>query len=158
MGRRTITVTLNGEVVSSVAEDRVTLAEWLRRSQGLTGVHVGCEHGVCGMCTVLVDDQPVKACLLLSVQADGHRVRTVESVAEDGELGPTQRALNEHHGLQCGFCTPAFVMVATSIIESGICMNETELRDELAGIICRCTGYDGIVRAIRRVMEEEGSP
>lgn len=157
MAEQSISLKLNGRHVTAVADDRITLAEWLRRSQGLTGTHVGCEHGVCGMCTVLFDKEPVKSCLVLSVQADGHEIRTIESVAIDGEMSPVQRALHEHHGLQCGFCTPAFVMAATAIVESGVQMKETELREELAGIICRCTGYEGIIQGIQQVIDEGGA-
>ncbi|HEX3736665.1 MAG TPA: (2Fe-2S)-binding protein, partial [Solirubrobacterales bacterium] len=117
-----------------------------------TGTHVGCEQGVCGMCTVLLDGEAVKGCLLLAPQLDGHEVRTVESLAEGGELGPLQQAFKDAHGLQCGFCTPGMLMTATALKESGRKLDRDGIREEMSGVLCRCTGYEGIVNAVDAVL------
>ncbi|MBS1677858.1 MAG: (2Fe-2S)-binding protein [Actinobacteria bacterium] len=147
-----ITVTVNGTVHREQVSPRMHVADFLRRGLGLTGTHVGCEQGVCGMCTILLDGDAVKSCLMLAPQLDGREVRTVESLAEGGELAPVQRAFKEAHGLQCGFCTPGFLMTATALKESGRSLDREEIRDELSGVICRCTGYEGIVNAVDRVL------
>jgi aerobic-type carbon monoxide dehydrogenase small subunit (CoxS/CutS family) len=123
------------------------LADFLREEIGLTGTHLGCEQGVCGMCTVLLDGLPVKSCLVLTPQADGRDVRTVESLAGDGELSALQQKFHEKHAVQCGFCTPAFLLVAHSLSTERIC-GRRELRESLSGVLCRCTGYRGIVDAV----------
>jgi aerobic carbon-monoxide dehydrogenase small subunit len=137
-------------------EARWLLSDVLRHVVGLTGTHVGCEHGVCGCCTVLVDGQPARSCLMLAVQADGCAITTVEGLAgTDGELHPLQEAFRRHHGLQCGFCTPGFLMTALPIYRRAGEMSDDELRDAIGGQLCRCTGYAGILAAIRGAAELE---
>lgn len=149
MSEQHLRTSINGEVVEDAVAPRMSLADFLRHRRRLTGTHVGCEHGVCGSCTVLFDGQAVKSCLLLAVQAHGHRIRTVESLAGPGGLHPLQAAFRDAHGLQCGFCTPGFLMTAVALAESRPgSLTEEELRDELAGNLCRCTGYQGIVAAV----------
>jgi aerobic carbon-monoxide dehydrogenase small subunit len=154
-GSRTpITIKVNGVERSMEVEGRWLLSDVLRRGLGLTGTHVGCEQGVCGCCTVLVDGEPARSCLLLAVQADGAEVETVESLAsDDGTLHPLQEAFRQHHGLQCGYCTPGFLMGAMPIYEDAPGMSDDELREALAGQLCRCTGYVGILRAVRAAGE-----
>jgi aerobic-type carbon monoxide dehydrogenase small subunit (CoxS/CutS family) len=151
-----ISVTVNGTVHREVVEPRMHAADFLRRVLGLTGTHVGCEQGVCGMCTVLLDGEAVKGCLLLAPQLDGHEVRTVESLAEGGELGPLQQAFKDAHGLQCGFCTPGMLMTATALKESGRKLDRDGIREEMSGVLCRCTGYEGIVNAVDAVLNGAG--
>jgi aerobic-type carbon monoxide dehydrogenase small subunit (CoxS/CutS family) len=151
-----ITVTVNGAEHRERVEPRMHAADFLRRVLGLTGTHVGCEQGVCGMCTVLLDGEAVKGCLLLAPQLDGRDVRTVESLATNGKLAPLQQAFKDAHGLQCGFCTPGFLMTATALAESGRRLDRDEIRDEISGVLCRCTGYEGIVNAIDTVLNGEG--
>ena len=147
-------LTVNGVVVERDIEPRRSLSDFLREDLGLTGTHVGCEHGVCGCCTVLVDDRPVRSCLMFAVQAAGHEVKTVEGLAgPDGELSPLQQAFKEHHGLQCGFCTPGFLMLASTFYEGAGEMSDEEIREALGGQLCRCTGYVGIVNAVRAAGE-----
>jgi len=151
----TISVVVNGKTYERSIAARITLADFLRNELGLTGTHLGCEHGVCGACTVLVDGQTVRSCLMFAVQAQGRSVRTVEGLAEsDGSLNPLQRAFREKHGLQCGFCTPGFLMTATELLESDPEPNETKIREVLTGNLCRCTGYSGIVEAILQAAQE----
>ncbi len=145
-------MTINGAPVSGPADPRVHLADFLRHVAGLTGTHVGCEHGVCGACTVLVDGQPVRACLMLAVQADGAQVETVEGLAKGGELSPLQQAFARFHGLQCGFCTPGMLMTLEALLREKPAASEEEVRDALSGNICRCTGYEGIVDAALSVV------
>ncbi|MGD9737098.1 MAG: (2Fe-2S)-binding protein [Solirubrobacterales bacterium] len=152
-----ITVTVNGTVHREQVSPRMHAADFLRQRLGLTGTHVGCEQGVCGMCTVLLDGEAVKGCLLLAPQLDGRELRTVESLAEDGELAPLQQAFKDAHGLQCGFCTPGFLMTATALRESGRRLEREEIREEISGVLCRCTGYEGIVTAVDRVLNGESS-
>ena len=145
-----IDLVVNGERRSGAAEPRRTLADYLRDDLGLTGTHVGCEHGVCGACTVLVDDEPVRSCLMLAVQAGGSEIRTIEGLANDGAMNPLQQALWESHSFQCGFCTPGFVMQITALLEENPTPNEAQIRDSLSGNICRCTGYESIVDGVLR--------
>jgi carbon-monoxide dehydrogenase small subunit len=140
---------VNGEPMKGVAEPRTLLVDFLRHELGLTGTHVGCEHGVCGACTILVDDQPVRSCLILAVQARGTQVRTVEGLAQDEQLDPLQTAFHEKHGLQCGFCTPGMLMAGTALLERNPDPDENEIREYLSGNVCRCTGYMGIVDAVK---------
>jgi aerobic-type carbon monoxide dehydrogenase small subunit (CoxS/CutS family) len=147
-----ITVTVNGQRYRRHVEPRMHLADFLRRELGLTGTHIGCEQGVCGNCTVLVNGEPVKSCLMLAPQADGEEIRTVESLAGD-ELSPLQQAFKDAYALQCGYCTPGFLMLVTAIAESGAQPGRKELRDQLAGVLCRCTGYDHIVTAVEQYLE-----
>jgi carbon-monoxide dehydrogenase small subunit len=150
MSRHVVTFTVNGVARRVELEARRTLAETLRESCGLTGTHVGCEHGVCGACTVLVDDVPMRSCLMFGVQAEGAAIRTIEGLAAgDGTLNVLQQAFQDHHGLQCGFCTPGFLMLATWLLERPVMLDETSLREVLSSNLCRCTGYQGILDAVR---------
>jgi aerobic-type carbon monoxide dehydrogenase small subunit (CoxS/CutS family) len=143
-----IAVTVNEELWEREVEPRRLLVDFLRHDLGLYGTHVGCEQGVCGMCTVLLDGQPVKSCLMLAVQADGRSIRTVESLAEGDDLHPLQTAFREAHALQYGYCTPGFLMTAVALDERGAPLDRDTIRDELAGVLCRCTGYQNIVTAV----------
>jgi aerobic carbon-monoxide dehydrogenase small subunit len=146
--RQDVTFTVNGEKRTIRVEPRRSLADALREDCGLTGTHLGCEHGVCGACTVLVDDQPVRSCLMFAVQAEGARVRTVEGLASGDQLHPLQQAFWDHHGLQCGFCTPGFLILAVSILEREPDIAEPELREALSSNLCRCTGYQNILKSV----------
>jgi carbon-monoxide dehydrogenase small subunit len=145
-----VELTVNGEPRRASTEARKTLADFLRDDLRLTGTHVGCEHGVCGACTVLVDNEPVRSCLMFAVQASGHDVRTIEGLAVDGEMNPLQQALWESHSFQCGFCTPGFVMQITALLEEDPHPDEAKIREVLSGNICRCTGYQSIVEGVLR--------
>jgi carbon-monoxide dehydrogenase small subunit len=151
--RAQVELTLNRERARLDVPVRRTLADALRE-HGLTGTHLGCEHGICGACTVLLDGEPVRACLLLAVQAHGHEVRTIEGLATGDVLHPVQRAFHEHRALQCGFCTPGFVMLAVGILEREPEASEQRLRHLLASNLCRCTGYTPIVEAVRAAQRE----
>jgi carbon-monoxide dehydrogenase small subunit len=141
---------VNGESRSVRVEPRKSLADTLREDCRLTGTHLGCEHGVCGACTVLLDGEPVRSCLMLALQAQGHAVRTVEGLAaEDGTLHPLQQAFWEHHALQCGFCTPGFLMLAAGLLESAGPLTDEMIDDALSSNLCRCTGYQNISEAVR---------
>jgi carbon-monoxide dehydrogenase small subunit len=145
-----VQVTVNGRTWNEAVESRVTLADFLRERCGLTGTHLGCEHGVCGACTVLVDGEAVRGCLMFAVQADGCEVTTVEGIASpDGTLSPVQEALRDCHGLQCGFCTPGFVTTITALLADNPDPSDEEIRVGLSGNVCRCTGYQGIIAAVR---------
>ena len=146
----TVALTVNGAPRRMSVEARKTLADALREDLGLTGTHLGCEHGVCGACTVLVDGDAVRSCLMFAVQADGADVVTVEGLAPaDGQLSDVQQAMHACHGLQCGFCTPGFVVTITALLERNPDPDDDEIRDALSGNLCRCTGYQGIVKAVR---------
>ena len=148
-GPRAIKTTVNGDVFERSAEPRLLLSDFLRHELGLTGTHVGCEHGVCGACTVLLDGEPVRSCLLLAVQADGHEIETVESLASrPDQLHPLQEAFRDAHGLQCGFCTAGVLMTILPFLEENPDPTEHEVRHALSGNICRCTGYQHIVDAV----------
>jgi aerobic carbon-monoxide dehydrogenase small subunit len=149
-----VALTLNGGPASFSAPARWTLADALRERLGATGTHLGCEHGVCGTCTVLLDGEPVRACLVLAVQADGRAVETVEGLARDEELAPLQRAFHEHHALQCGFCTPGFLMAATALVRGRPDSTPEQVREALSGNLCRCTGYTPIVAAVQAVLAD----
>ncbi|MFE5703432.1 (2Fe-2S)-binding protein [Rhodococcus koreensis] len=150
-----IELTVNGERAAIDIEPRKTLADALREDLGLTGTHLGCEHGVCGACTVLVDGGPVRACLMFAVQADGSSVTTVEGMAaDDGTLHPLQRAFCDRHGLQCGFCTPGMLMSALDLLHREVEPSRERIREEMSGNICRCTGYVGIVDAVEAASTE----
>jgi carbon-monoxide dehydrogenase small subunit len=144
-----VRVTVNGVAREGEVEPRTTLADFLRHGLGLTGTHVGCEHGVCGACNVLLDGRAVRSCLMLAVQADGARIETVESLAVDGRLHPIQEAFREAHGLQCGFCTPGMLMAVRELLAERPDPSDAEIREALGGQICRCTGYQPIVAAVR---------
>jgi aerobic-type carbon monoxide dehydrogenase small subunit (CoxS/CutS family) len=144
---RSIRVTVNGKDYERTVESRISLADFLRHELGLTGTHLGCEHGVCGACTVLVDGHTARACLMLAVQSDGERVRTVEGLADGETLNPLQQAFWDKHGLQCGFCTPGVLMTLTELLAENPDPTEAEVREALSGHLCRCTGYHNIVAA-----------
>jgi carbon-monoxide dehydrogenase small subunit len=154
---RTIRVRVNGEDHDAVVDPRLTLADFLRHDLGLTGTHVGCEHGVCGICNVLVDGRSVRSCLMLAVQADGRQVETIESLAEGDKLHPIQEAFIEEHGLQCGFCTPGFVMSIKELLDRNPRPTDEEILDVLGGSICRCTGYRAILRAVHNAAAKLGA-
>src|SRR2546425_5954008 len=148
------TFSVNGERVRIDVDPRRTLADALREDLGLTGTHIGCEHGVCGACTVLIDGEPVRSCLMFAVQADGREIRTVEGLANGEALHPLQRAFMEHHGLQCGFCTPGFLMLAVGVLEREPDIGDAELIEALSSNLCRCTGYQNIIKAVRAAAAE----
>jgi len=150
VGEVDVTIRVNGEHRRGTIEPRLTLADYLRERCGLTGTHLGCEHGVCGACTVLVDGEAVRSCLVFAVQAEGHEVTTVEGLGgPDGGLSTVQAAFRDHHGLQCGFCTPGFVVSVTAFLRDNPDPTDAEIRDALSGNLCRCTGYQGIIAAVR---------
>jgi carbon-monoxide dehydrogenase small subunit len=152
MDERDVTVVVNGAPYTALVEDRKTLAEFLREDCGLTGTHLACEHGVCGACTVLVDGTAVRSCLLFAKQAEQSEVTTIEGLTpEDGSLNPVQQAFADHHGLQCGFCTPGFIVSVTAFLRDNPAPTEEEIRVALSGNLCRCTGYQGIVQAVMEV-------
>jgi carbon-monoxide dehydrogenase small subunit len=155
MSTTEITLEVNGAAVRGRTEPRTTLADFLRDHLGLTGTHLGCEHGVCGACTVLLDQRAVRSCLVLAVQAEGRAVQTVEGLAgPDGELHPLQDAFSELHALQCGFCTPGFLMAASEFLRDQPHPNEAQVREALSGNLCRCTGYVNIVKAVLAAAEQ----
>jgi aerobic carbon-monoxide dehydrogenase small subunit len=145
---------VNGCAYQVRVEPRRTLADALREDCGLTGTHLGCEHGVCGACTVLVDGDPVRSCLMFAVQVEGAEVRTVEGLANGEELHPLQQAFWDHHGLQCGFCTPGFLMLAVSVLEKQPTIRDEDLRHILAANLCRCTGYQNVIKAVRAAADQ----
>jgi len=154
MQRVPITLTVNGRSISAEVEARMTLADFLREQLGLTGTKLGCEHGVCGSCTVLWDGAAVRSCLVLAAQADGANLTTIEGLATGEGMHPVQQAFWEHHGLQCGFCTPGMVLTAVALLEENPAPSEEEIREALSGNLCRCTGYQNIVRAVRAAAEQ----
>lgn len=161
MSTHQITVTINGRRHVATVEGRTTLSDFLRMQAGYTGVHLGCEHGVCGACTVLLEGEAVRACLMLAVQADGANITTVEGVADpDGTLHPVQQALRDEHGLQCGFCTPGVVMTLVALTRGPKKPSTDTLLEALSGHLCRCTGYQGIRRAAEKLaaQAEESKP
>jgi aerobic carbon-monoxide dehydrogenase small subunit len=152
-----VEITVNGRQRRAAVEPRLTLADFLRERCQLTGTHLGCEHGVCGACTVLLDGQAVRACLIFAVQADGAQVTTIEGISEpDGTLSAVQEAFREHHGLQCGFCTPGVVISATAFLRDTPQPADEEIRDAMSGNLCRCTGYQGILKAVRAAADGNG--
>jgi len=153
---RDIAVTVNGSVHRAAVEPRLLLADFLRHTIGLTGTHVGCEHGVCGACTVLVDGDSVRSCLMLAVQTDGRRVETVESLGRIRQMNALQESFHAHHALQCGFCTPGMLMTATDLLRKYPLATDDQIRQGLSGNLCRCTGYEHIVTAIRALVAAKG--
>jgi aerobic carbon-monoxide dehydrogenase small subunit len=154
--RRAITMRVNGREMTGSAEPRMTLADFIRDELLLTGTHLGCEHGVCGACTILMDGRSVRSCLLFAVQAEGQELTTVEGLAsEDGQLSPIQQAFSDHHGLQCGFCTPGFLMTVAEFLEENPDPQDDEIRLRLSGNLCRCTGYQNIVQAVKAAAHEK---
>jgi aerobic-type carbon monoxide dehydrogenase small subunit (CoxS/CutS family) len=161
MEKRRVAVEINGREYTAEVEPRLLLSDFIRHEAGLTGTHVGCEHGVCGACTVQLDGRPVRSCLMLAVQADGHSLRTVEGMTDglpEGELHPLQQAFHECHGLQCGFCTPGFLMSLEPIVAEGKELSDTEIREALAGNLCRCTGYQNIVASVKLAITRVNAP
>ena len=149
-----VEVRVNGVARRATVEPRLTLADLLRERFGLTGTHLGCEHGVCGACTVLVDGDAIRSCLVFAVQADGAEITTIEGMASpEGDLSPVQAAFRDHHGLQCGFCTPGFVVSVTAFLRDNPDPSDEEIRAGLSGNLCRCTGYQGILKAVRAAAE-----
>ena len=150
---------VNGRELPDAVDPRVLLSDHLRHGLGLTGTHVGCEHGVCGCCTILLDGRPIRSCLMLAVQARGHEVTTVEGLAADGSpLDPVQQAFHECHGLQCGFCTPGFLLLTTALLRENPDPSEAEIDEAISGNLCRCTGYANIRRSVRRAAELSRKP
>ena len=149
-----IILIVNGRSHAVSVAPRKTLADVIREDCGQTGTHLGCEHGICGACTVIVDGAPVRSCLMFGVQADGAEIRTVEGLANGNELHPMQRAFTEHHALQCGYCTPGFLMLATSVLEREPDISDDDLLDVLSSNLCRCTGYVNIIKAVRAAAAE----
>jgi aerobic carbon-monoxide dehydrogenase small subunit len=147
--KREITLNINGENFTAAVEPRRTLVDVIRDDCGQTGTHIGCEHGVCGACTVLVDGEPIRSCLMFAVQSEGRRIRTIEGLASGETLHPMQEAFMKHHALQCGFCTPGFLMLAVGALEKNPDMNDEEIIDVLSSNLCRCTGYENIVKAVK---------
>lgn len=153
--KREISVTVNGLLHTVSVEPRMLLSDMLRHELGLTGTHVGCEHGVCGACTILLNGRSARSCLTLAVQADGAEIETVEGQGTAEALGRVQKAFRDHHGLQCGFCTPGFIMTITDILRNHELSGDGEIREALSGNICRCTGYEHIVDAVRELIREK---
>jgi aerobic carbon-monoxide dehydrogenase small subunit len=149
-----ITLDINGRDYPIRVEPRRTLVDAIRDDCGQTGTHIGCEHGVCGACTILVDGEPMRACLMFAVQAEGKKLRTVEGLANGEELHPLQRAFIDNHGLQCGFCTPGFLMLAAGVLEREPDISDQDLLDVLSSNLCRCTGYQNIIKAVRAAAAE----
>ena len=148
-----LTLDVNGQLHAIRVEPRRTLVDALREDCDQTGTNIGCEHGVCGTCTVLVDDEPVRSCLMFAVQAEGRKIRTVESLASPGELHPMQQAFMELHALQCGFCTPGFLMLAVGMLDKNPAISDQDLVEGLSSNLCRCTGYKNIIAAVKRVRD-----
>ena len=152
-----VSTVVNGKNYKRTIEPRLLLSDFIRHELGLTGTHVGCEHGVCGACTILVDGKPVRACLMFTPQADGHEIETVEGLAaKNGDLHPLQEAFRDKHGLQCGFCTPGILMTMKAFIAEHPAATEEDIREALAGNLCRCTGYQNIVEAVRLAVSRLG--
>jgi len=147
--RGTVTVKVNGTQYTRQVEPRLLLSDFIRHDLGLTGTHIGCEHGVCGTCTVLFDGQPIRSCLMFAVQADGHEIMTVEGLGDIDHLHPLQEAFMHAHALQCGFCTPGFLMTLVAFLRENPDPDEQQIREAIAGNLCRCTGYQNIVKAVK---------
>jgi aerobic carbon-monoxide dehydrogenase small subunit len=153
---KTITVSVNGATYERLVEPRLLLSDFLRHDLGLTGTHVGCEHGICGACTIIVNGDSVRSCLMLAVQADGAAVETVESLGTPQKLNSVQKAFQEQHALQCGFCTPGMLMTITDLIRKYPLATDDDIREGLSGNLCRCTGYEHIVMAVRELVRQPG--
>jgi carbon-monoxide dehydrogenase small subunit len=149
-----LTLTINGRDHAITVEARRTLADAIREDCGQTGTHIGCEHGICGACTVIVNGEPVRSCLMFAVQAEGKKIRTVEGLADGDTLHAMQQAFMDHHGLQCGFCTPGFLMLAVRVLEREPDISDDDLLDVLSSNLCRCTGYQNIIKAVRAAAEQ----
>ncbi|MBX9587715.1 MAG: (2Fe-2S)-binding protein [Hyphomonadaceae bacterium] len=157
MAHKTIRMTVNGTTYERSVEPRLLLSDFLRHEFGLTGTHVGCEHGICGACTIVVNGDSVRSCLMLAVQADGAAVETVEGLGTLQKLNPVQAAFQDQHALQCGFCTPGMLMTITDLIKKYPLASDAEIREGLSGNLCRCTGYEHIVKAVRALVRQPGS-
>lgn len=157
MDRHEVTVTINGRTRRAFVPARMLLSDFIRQELGLHGTHVGCEHGVCGACTILIDGVSARSCLTFAVQADGASLTTVEGLGKDGALGPLQQSFWEEHGLQCGFCTPGMLMVATELLAANPRPSDAEIREAISGNLCRCTGYEQIIAAIRSAAAKLGA-
>jgi len=149
---------INGKEYEVLVDPRWTLADVIREHCGQTGTHLGCEHGVCGACTILLNGTPIRSCLMFGIQADGTEIRTVEGLADNGSYHPLQKAFMEHHALQCGYCTPGFLMLAAGILEAQPNISDEDLNDVLSSNLCRCTGYANIIKAVRAAREEMKTP
>jgi carbon-monoxide dehydrogenase small subunit len=156
--RREINLTINGAHYAVTVEARRTLVDVIRDDCGLTGTHIGCEHGVCGACTILLDGEPMRSCLMFAVQAHGRSLRTIEGLQRGEQLHPMQEAFMRHHGLQCGFCTPGFLMLAVGVLEKRPDLSDEELIDILSSNLCRCTGYENIIKAVRAAAANMKAP
>jgi carbon-monoxide dehydrogenase small subunit len=152
--KRTVRFTVNGKRYETTVEPRMTLVDMLRIELGLVGTHVGCEHGVCGACTILVNGQAARSCIMLGVQADGAELMTIEGLHHDGELHPIQQAFIDGHGVQCGFCTPGFIMTVYELLSNNPVPSDEDIYDALGGNICRCTGYESIIRSVKIAAEK----
>lgn len=155
---RRIRLTVNGKLHEATVEPRTTLVDFLRGELALTGTHVGCEHGVCGACTILWNGKAVRSCIMLAVQADGSEIMTVEGLSPDGELHPIQKAFREEHGLQCGFCTPGFLISVYELLQRDPNPSEDDIKETLGGHICRCTGYQAILESVRSAVRKLNAP
>ena len=158
MAQHDVTITVNGEAHESQVDSRLLLVHYLRDQLQLTGTHIGCDTTHCGACTVLLDGEPVKSCTVLAVQANGKEIKTVEGLAENGALHPVQEGFWEEHGLQCGYCTPGFIMTVTALLEDNPSPTDEEIRRAISGNMCRCTGYQNIVKAVKAAAEEMNAP
>jgi aerobic-type carbon monoxide dehydrogenase small subunit (CoxS/CutS family) len=154
----TVRLTVNGVAREGRCEPRKLLVDFLREDLQLTGTHVGCEHGICGACTILLNGQAARSCIMLAVQADGAELVTVEGLMQNGKLHPLQEAFREHHALQCGFCTPGMLLTALDLLRTNPTPTEAEIREGLSAVLCRCTGYQGIVNAVRAAARTPGGP
>jgi aerobic-type carbon monoxide dehydrogenase small subunit (CoxS/CutS family) len=157
-GEVSVHLTVNGAAREGRCEPRKLLVDFLREDLGLTGTHVGCEHGICGACTILVDGEAARSCIMLAVQAEGCEIITVEGLARDGQLHPLQEAFREHHGLQCGFCTPGMLLAALDFLHTHPDPTESQIREGLSAVLCRCTGYQGIVNAVKAYAHHSRGP
>lgn len=154
MAKRNISLTVNGKIRTATAETRLSLADFLREHLGLTGTHLGCEHGVCGACTIICNGEAVRSCLMFAVQAEGAEIRTVEGLADGVRMHPLQRLFSEQRALQCGFCTPGMLMTAIDLIHSNPSITPADIRTGMSAVLCRCTGYEGIIKAVETYADQ----
>ena len=154
MAKKSISLTVNGKIRNATAESRLSLADFLREHLGLTGTHLGCEHGVCGACTIICDGEAVRSCLMFAVQAEGAEIRTVEGLADGVRMHPLQKLFSEQRALQCGFCTPGMLMTAIDLIHSNPSITPADIRTGMSAVLCRCTGYEGIIKAVEMYADQ----
>lgn len=154
MGEQRISLTVNGQARNSSAEQRMSLADFLRECLGLTGTHLGCEHGVCGACTIICDGEAVRSCLMFAVQAEGTEIKTIEGLADGANMHPLQKLFSEQRALQCGFCTPGMLMTAIDLVHSKPSITSAEIRTGMSAVLCRCTGYEGIINAVEAYADQ----